>query len=60
MNVTDPVCGMQVDDRQAVTSLNHQGQTYHFCCESCRRLFEKDPKAYLEGGAGEAFHTHGH
>ena len=60
MNVKDPVCGMQVDDQQAAASMSYQGQTYYFCCEGCQRQFEKDPQAYLTGGAGERGHAHRH
>jgi len=60
MNVKDPVCGMQVDDKKAAASLSYQGQTYYFCCEGCQRRFEKNPEAHLKGGAGEGHHGHHH
>lgn len=34
----DPVCGMPVDPRVAISFL-HQGRIYYFCAESCRRTF---------------------
>lgn len=44
----DPVCGMTVDPATAAASSVHQGSTYYFCCESCRRKFQADPEKYLQ------------
>ncbi len=37
--VRDPVCGMEVDPETAPVSLQWEGQTYYFCCDSCLRRF---------------------
>jgi YHS domain-containing protein len=35
-------------------TVDHLGQTYYFCCPSCRRLFVADPDQYLHAShAGE-------
>jgi Cu+-exporting ATPase len=34
----DPVCHMQVDETTALRA-ERDGQTYYFCCESCRQKF---------------------
>ncbi len=34
----DPVCGMEVDERTAL-SCEKDGTRYYFCCEHCRRVF---------------------
>ena len=34
----DPICGMTVDERTAI-STERDGQTFYFCCEHCRRKF---------------------
>ena len=34
----DPICQMQVDEATALRA-ERDGQTYYFCCESCRRKF---------------------
>ncbi|HQU47264.1 MAG TPA: heavy metal-binding domain-containing protein, partial [Pirellulales bacterium] len=34
----DPICHMQVDEATALTA-ERDGQTYYFCCESCRQKF---------------------
>jgi heavy metal translocating P-type ATPase len=43
----DPVCGMRVN-AQSPHQLNHDGQSYYFCCNSCLEKFRKDPAAWLE------------
>src|SRR5436305_1403262 len=45
----DPVCGMTVDPAAAPASHVHDGQTYYFCCPSCRAKFAADPARYLHG-----------
>jgi Cu+-exporting ATPase len=44
--IKDPVCGMQVDEKSAAGSVEHEDQTYYFCSVSCQRAFETDPGAY--------------
>ena len=49
----DPVCGMTVDRRKALT-LDVDGQTYYFCGPGCRAKFEArlEPKAEVAAEAG--------
>lgn len=42
----DPVCGMQIEEADAVGSIEHEGTTYYFCSEDCKSEFEADPAAY--------------
>lgn len=44
--VVDPVCGMRIEDDDAVAAVEHEGRTYHFCSEACRDAFVADPGAY--------------
>ena len=44
--VADPVCGMLVDTAQARHTIEHEGARYYFCCEGCRRAFEREPARY--------------
>lgn len=44
----DPVCGMDVDEKKAAATSQHQGRTYYFCARACKRAFEKDPAKYLK------------
>jgi trehalose synthase len=44
----DPVCGMQVRSDRAL-SLEHRGERYYFCSESCRHQFAQVPERFLRG-----------
>ncbi len=46
MTAIDPVCGMTVDEEQAL-SATHSGGTYYFCCEHCLSKFTESPDTYL-------------
>ena len=50
-SVMDPVCGMQVDPATAEDKAEHDGQTFHFCCDGCRDIFTKDPARYAAAAA---------
>ena len=42
----DPVCGVQVDEDEAVTA-TYEGENYYFCCSDCRDEFREAPEEYL-------------
>jgi len=44
--VTDPVCGLEVDPRNARFKSTYQGHTYYFTDPDCKRMFDEDPEAY--------------
>src|SRR5450759_5338727 len=44
---TDPVCGMQVDERTAAGSSVFEGSSYYFCSAGCKNKFEANPSAYI-------------
>lgn len=46
MRVRDPVCGMEIEEEDAVATVEHKGRTYHFCSEDCKETFEEDPDDY--------------
>ena len=46
----DVVCGMVVDSESA-SHADHDGTTYHFCCDGCKGAFEKSPDYHLESWA---------
>ena len=50
---TDPVCGMQVDERQAAGTSEHQGETYYFCSPRCKQQFDQDPARYTGQGTSQ-------
>jgi Cu+-exporting ATPase len=43
----DPVCGMAVEAERAAAKREHDGRTYHFCCEGCAAKFEGAPGKFL-------------
>src|SRR6202795_2379323 len=61
---TDPVCGMQVDERTAAGSSVFEGSNYYFCSAGCKKKFEANPSAYVgtppAGDTKEPEHAHSH
>jgi Cu+-exporting ATPase len=52
----DPVCGMDVEPRDAAGMVQHAGQTYYFCSDHCVKKFKTDPDRYIEtSAAGPAY-----
>ena len=47
MKVTDPVCKMIIDDKDAVGTSIYKGTTYYFCSGVCKEDFDKAPKSFL-------------
>ena len=50
---TDPVCGMTVTPPTKAGSIQHGGETYHFCSAGCKSKFEADPEKYLADEPGD-------
>lgn len=48
MKIEDPVCKMECDERSSVFKSEHEGVTYHFCSLACKKIFDKNPKKYLD------------
>lgn len=44
--VQDPVCRCYVDPNTARYRSEHQGATFHFCAEGCKRRFDAHPAAF--------------
>ncbi len=44
----DPVCGMQIDEKQAAGTSEHQGQTFYFCSPNCKQKFDQNPEQYAK------------
>ena len=47
----DPVCGMEIDERDAAATSIYEDHPYYFCSEACRQEFDRNPKRYLQGVA---------
>jgi membrane fusion protein, copper/silver efflux system len=48
---TDPICGMEVDERRATAAgltSEHQGGTYFFCAEACKKRFDAEPARHAQ------------
>lgn len=50
-NTIDPVCGLEVDPREARFTSTYEGQTYYFTDPDCKRMFDEDPAAYVGTGS---------
>lgn len=42
----DPVCGMEIDPKEAVATRVHDGRTFYFCSQNCVDQFDADPHRY--------------
>ena len=49
--MTDPVCGMNVDEKSAAGKSEYKGQTYYFCSSQCKQQFDKNPQSYVTSSA---------
>jgi Cu+-exporting ATPase len=50
--VTDPVCGMEVEEADAAAAWEHAGQVYRFCSVGCMERFREDPDRFVGPGDG--------
>jgi YHS domain-containing protein len=41
-----PVCGMEIDEKDAAAAAQHKGKTYYFCSERCKEQFDEQPQRY--------------
>lgn len=44
---SDPVCGVDINGKN-VLSLQHEGNTYHFCSEECMAAFKAHPDRFIQ------------
>ena len=47
----DPVCGMKVDPQNPPFKILYKSQSYYFCSEACKHLFEREPEKYAAASA---------
>lgn len=45
--IIDPVCGMEIDEKQVKHQLQYLHEMHGFCSQECMASFEKDPEKYL-------------
>ena len=48
MQVTDPVCDMQIDSAKAAAKEVVNTQTYYFCSRSCHEQFRANPERFVK------------
>ena len=46
--VVDPICLMEIDEKNAPAKSVHNGLTFYFCHDNCKRRFEEDPEKYID------------
>lgn len=46
----DPVCGMVIEESDAVGTSEYEGQRYYFCSDDCKKSFDEAPEDYAERG----------
>jgi YHS domain-containing protein len=44
----DPICLMEIDEKEAPAKSVYNGQTFYFCAQSCKKKFEEDPGKYID------------
>ena len=51
--VTDPVCGMKIEEEKATATLTYNSVTYRFCSQGCGWEFQEDPERFVAAGSRE-------
>jgi YHS domain-containing protein len=44
----DPVCNMDVNEKEAKLVSEYKGKKYYFCAPGCQKAFENKPEQYVE------------
>jgi len=47
----DPVCGMEIDEKQSEFQMMFAGMKYSFCSDECRKEFAERPDEFVETAA---------
>ena len=47
MKITDPVCKMAIEEKDAAATTSYKGKTYRFCSSHCKESFDSNPESYL-------------
>jgi YHS domain-containing protein len=50
MMAKDPVCGMNVDEKEAAATYEYKGKTYYFCAVACKQKFAQNSEKFLKKG----------
>lgn len=53
MKITDPVCKMAIEEKDAAATTSYKGKTYRFCSSHCKESFDSNPESYLGASADD-------
>ena len=48
----DPVCGMEVNEREAAATYDYKGKTYYFCAVGCKEKSAQTAEKFLKKDKG--------
>jgi Cu+-exporting ATPase len=54
MAAIDPVCHMEVEEKDAAATYTYNGQSFYFCAVMCRDRFAENPESFLNGKSAVA------
>ena len=43
----DPVCKMEIDEKNSQFKSKVEGKEVYFCCPNCKSIFDKQPLKYM-------------
>jgi YHS domain-containing protein len=43
----DPVCKMDLNEKDAVATTSYKGDVFYFCSQDCKQRFDADPEQYV-------------
>lgn len=43
----DPICKMEVDEKEANWISTYKGKKYYFCAPGCKKAFDEKPEKYV-------------
>lgn len=49
----DPVCGITLDETEAVATSEHGGERFYFCSRDCKAEFDAHPDDYTSTAKDE-------
>ena len=52
MMAIDPVCKMEINEKEAAATYEYRDKTYHFCAVGCKDKFAQNPEKFLEKDKG--------
>ncbi len=48
----DPVCKMEINEKEAAATYEYKGKTYYFCAVACKQKFAQNPEKFLKKDKG--------